>query len=162
MHSQAKLPKLELKTRQKQPISFRAPSTTLWKDWFFAYWAKAYWHKSQQHQFCANVIHWCHLFQSKLVLKVMQQDDTSCLVARCVMEGSMVFCQKNILEHSMGFHGVPFFNTQGQSDIVTHKTNKVYLSKPTFFYNTSFFATTSLTTKKTSFIWSTPILPGSS
>jgi len=27
------------------------------------------------------------------------------LVAGCVMEGSMVFCQKNILEHSTGFHG---------------------------------------------------------
>ncbi len=27
------------------------------------------------------------------------------LVAGFVMEGSMVFCQKNILEHSMGFHG---------------------------------------------------------
>jgi len=27
------------------------------------------------------------------------------LVAGCVMEGSLVFCQNNILEHSMGFHG---------------------------------------------------------
>ncbi len=27
------------------------------------------------------------------------------LVVGCVMEGSMVFCQKNIVEHSMGFHG---------------------------------------------------------
>jgi hypothetical protein len=27
------------------------------------------------------------------------------LVAGFVMEGSMVFCQKNNLEHSMGFHG---------------------------------------------------------
>jgi len=28
------------------------------------------------------------------------------LVAGCVMEGSMVFCQKNILEHPMGLHRV--------------------------------------------------------
>jgi hypothetical protein len=27
------------------------------------------------------------------------------LVAGCVMEGPIVFCQKNILEHSMRFHG---------------------------------------------------------
>ena len=27
------------------------------------------------------------------------------LVAGCVMEGSMVFCQKNTLEHSVRFHG---------------------------------------------------------
>ncbi len=27
------------------------------------------------------------------------------LVAGCVMEGSMVFCHKNILEHYMSFHG---------------------------------------------------------
>jgi hypothetical protein len=27
------------------------------------------------------------------------------LVAGCVMEGSMVLCQKNILEHSKRFHG---------------------------------------------------------
>jgi hypothetical protein len=27
------------------------------------------------------------------------------LVAGCVMEGSMMFCQKNILGHSMMFHG---------------------------------------------------------
>jgi hypothetical protein len=27
------------------------------------------------------------------------------LVAGCVMEGSVVLCQKNILEHSMRFHG---------------------------------------------------------
>jgi hypothetical protein len=27
------------------------------------------------------------------------------LVAGCVIEGSMMFCQKNILQHSMMFHG---------------------------------------------------------
>ncbi len=60
------------------------------------------------------------------------------LVAGCVMEGSMVFCQKNILEHSMSFHVdyiEMFSNTQGQSDIVLYKTNirnKVYLCKRTF------------------------------
>ncbi len=63
------------------------------------------------------------------------------LVAGCVMEGSMVFCQKNILKHSMRFHGdykEMYTNTQGQSDILIHKTNiwyKVYLGKHTFFYN---------------------------
>ncbi len=55
------------------------------------------------------------------------------LVAGCVMKVSMVFCQKNILEPSMSFHGdyikeMPT-NKRGQSDIVTHSTNiwsKVY------------------------------------
>jgi hypothetical protein len=27
------------------------------------------------------------------------------LIAGCVMEGSMVFCQKNSQEYSVGFHG---------------------------------------------------------
>jgi len=56
-------------------------------------------------------------------------------VAGCVVEGSMVFCQKNNLEHSevpWGFIKELFTNTQGQSDIVTHKTN---------FWNTDLFYT---------------------
>ncbi len=53
---------------------------------------------------CANINRRCHSHSSKLVLKVKRQDDVH-LVAGCVMEGSMVFCQKNILEHSMRFHG---------------------------------------------------------
>jgi hypothetical protein len=48
------------------------------------------------------------------------------LVAGCVMDGCMVFCLKNILEHSMVFRGdhkkLPT-NILGQSDIVTHLTN---------------------------------------
>ncbi len=39
----------------------------------------------------------------KLVLKVSNKKMH--LVAGCVMEDSMVFCQKNILEHSMSFNG---------------------------------------------------------
>jgi hypothetical protein len=58
------------------------------------------------------------------------------LVAGCVMEGSMVFCQNNILEHSMRFHGdylKRWLLTHGQSDILTHR-HKVHLCKRTFFY----------------------------
>jgi hypothetical protein len=43
------------------------------------------------------------------------------------MEGSMIFCQNNILEHYLGFHGDYkkrcILTTGGQSDIVTHPTN---------------------------------------
>jgi hypothetical protein len=49
------------------------------------------------------------------------------LVAGCVMEGSMIFCHKNILGHSMMFHGDLkkrcLSNNDGQPDIVTHTTN---------------------------------------
>jgi hypothetical protein len=49
------------------------------------------------------------------------------LAAVCVMEGSMVFCQNNILEHSMnvpwGLYIKMSTNPQCQSDIVTYKTN---------------------------------------
>jgi hypothetical protein len=49
------------------------------------------------------------------------------LVAVYVMEGSMIFCHKNVLGHSMMFHGdykkeMPT-NNHGESDIVTHTTN---------------------------------------
>ncbi len=50
---------------------------------------------------CANID--VISYSSKLVLKVSNKKMN--LVAGCVMEGSMVFCQKNILEHSMSFHG---------------------------------------------------------
>jgi len=42
------------------------------------------------------------------------------------MVGSMIFCQMNILEHSLSFHGdnkEMHTNSRGQSDIVTHTTN---------------------------------------
>ncbi len=46
------------------------------------------------------------------------------------MEGSMIFCQKNILEHSLSFFGEDKFAIKdmltiyrGQPDIATHKTN---------------------------------------
>ena len=48
------------------------------------------------------------LSRSNWFLKVKQQVDSSLLiqvVAGSVMEGSMVFCQKNILGNSMRFHG---------------------------------------------------------
>ena len=44
---------------------------------------------------CSDINCWCHLFSSlKLILKAN----------RWVMEGSMIFCQKNILEHSLSFY----------------------------------------------------------
>jgi hypothetical protein len=41
------------------------------------------------------------------------------------MEGSTIFCQKNILEQSLSFYGEKEMptNNKGQSNIVTHKTN---------------------------------------
>jgi hypothetical protein len=42
-------------------------------------------------------------YSSKLILKVSNKRMN--LVAGCVVEGSIVFCQKNIPEHSMSFHG---------------------------------------------------------
>jgi hypothetical protein len=45
------------------------------------------------------------------------------------MEGSVMFCHENILEHSLSFFGEDEFaikrdaNNGGQSNIVTHKTN---------------------------------------
>ena len=53
---------------------------------------------------CASINHWHNLFHSilfwRLHTKMMH------LVAGCVMEGSMVFCQKNIQKHPMGLHRV--------------------------------------------------------
>jgi hypothetical protein len=39
------------------------------------------------------------------------------------MEGSITFCQKNVLEVPWGLFKEMHTNTQGQSDIVTQKTN---------------------------------------
>jgi hypothetical protein len=43
------------------------------------------------------------------------------------MEGSMIFCQKNVLEYSMSFHGDYkkrcILTTGGQSDNAIHQTN---------------------------------------
>jgi hypothetical protein len=47
--------------------------------------------------YVVDVINLPKLF-SKVINKTMN------LVAECVMEGSMVSCQKNILEHYMSFH----------------------------------------------------------
>ncbi len=50
---------------------------------------------------CANTIDVIS-YSFKPVLKVSNKQVN---LVGCVMEGSMVFCQKNILEHSMSFHG---------------------------------------------------------
>ncbi len=101
----------------------------LWKDRVFAIPATACWLGRCGTDLCANLNWWLHLlcplsFISNLFWrlsnKLMQ------LVAGCVMEGSMMFCQKNILGHSMMFHGdykKRCLRNHGQSDIVTHKTN---------------------------------------
>jgi hypothetical protein len=47
------------------------------------------------------------------------------LVAGCVMEGSMVFCQNNFLEHSMSFHGDCI-----KRCLLTHRVSQIlYLTK---------------------------------
>jgi hypothetical protein len=56
----------------------------------------------------------------------------------CVVESSMVFCQKNILENSISFHGT---SIRDQSDIVTHSTNilnKVYPFQEALFHQRDF------------------------
>jgi hypothetical protein len=97
----------------------------LWKDWGFAQQAKARWHKSKQHQFMIKRKLLMSSLSSNFVLKVMQQDDASCYwVCHGRFHGSLP------KEYSGTFHGLPWglykempTNTQGQSDIVTHKTN---------------------------------------
>jgi hypothetical protein len=60
------------------------------------------------------------------------------------MEGSMIFCQENILEHSLSFfEGIKRYAylQWGKSDIVIHHTNnwnKVYSIKKIFHYKLLF------------------------
>ncbi len=80
----------------------------LWKDRGFAMWAKACWLERCGTDLCANINRWLHLlcpfsFISNLFWRLSNK--LMHLFARCVMEGSMVFCQKNILGHSRLFHG---------------------------------------------------------
>ncbi len=86
---------------------------TVLKDRGFAIRAKACWLKRcgtdlLHTDLCANINRWLHLlcpfsFISYLFWRLSNK--LMHLVAGCVMEGSMVFCQKNILGHSMMFHG---------------------------------------------------------
>jgi hypothetical protein len=63
----------------------------------------ARWHKSQQHQFmCKHKLLMSSLTHPNLFLRLSTK--MMRIEAGCVIEGSMVFCQKNILEHSMRFH----------------------------------------------------------
>jgi len=72
--------------------------TIMWKDKAFAIPAMAHWlGRCRLHLLCP-LSFISNLFW-RLSNKLMQ------LVAGCVMEGSMVFCQKNILGYSMMFHG---------------------------------------------------------
>jgi hypothetical protein len=63
------------------------------------------------------------------------------LLFGCAMKGSMIFCQKNILEHSIevpwGLFKEMITNAQGQSDIVIHQTyilNKVFTMPNGFLF----------------------------
>jgi hypothetical protein len=51
-----------------------------------------------EHKLMTTYLPFPNLFR-RLSTKMMH------LVVGCVIEGSMVFCQKNILEHSVKFHG---------------------------------------------------------
>ncbi len=80
----------------------------LWKDRGFAMWAKARWLEWCGTDSCANINRWLRLlcpysFISNLFWTLSNK--LMHLFAGCVMEGSMVFCQKNILGHSRLFHG---------------------------------------------------------
>jgi len=82
-----------------------------WKDCDVVIRARAHWLKSQQRQsMCKHKLtmlslnRWCRLSLIQTCFEG-QEPRSLHLVAEYVMEGSMVFCQKNILEHSMRFHG---------------------------------------------------------
>ncbi len=74
------------------------------RDWVFAWGAMTYWHKSQRHQFiCKHKLLRSSLTHLNLFWR--WSNKMMHLVVGWVMEGSMAFCQKNILEQSMSFHG---------------------------------------------------------
>jgi hypothetical protein len=74
------------------------------KYWGFVKWANTHWTRSHLHQFmCKHKLSASSLTHPNFFLKVSNKRMN--LLAGRVMEGCMVFCQKNILEHSMSFHG---------------------------------------------------------
>ncbi len=80
----------------------------LWKGRVFAIRAKARWLERCGTDLCANINRWLHLlcpfsFISNLFWRLSNK--LIHLVAGCVMEGSMVFCKKNIPGHSKMFYG---------------------------------------------------------
>ncbi len=78
--------------------------TLIWKDRILATRATAHWLESQQHRFlCKHKSMTSSLTHPNLFRRLSTK--MFHLVAGCVMEGSMVFCQKNILERSMRFQG---------------------------------------------------------
>ncbi len=73
---------------------------------------------------CADIIDVIS-HSSKLVLKVSNKKVN---LVGCVMEGSMVFCQKNILEHSVSFRGDYI-----KRCLLTHRVSQIlYLTKLIF------------------------------
>ncbi len=74
-------------------------TSKLWKDWIFAWRAVARQNKRQWHQFMGR---------HKSVTSSFVHPNLFWRLSNkflCAMEGSMIFCQKNILEHFMKFHG---------------------------------------------------------
>jgi len=108
------------------PFFLLQTNKLVWKDRDFARWAKARWLERQRRQFiCKHNSTMTSLSPSLPNLFWRSSTKMMHLVAGCVMEGSVVFCQKNILEHSMRFHRLfkeMFTNTRGLSDIVAHRT----------------------------------------
>jgi len=89
------------------------------KNWGFAWQAKACWHKGQRHQFiCKHKSLTSSLTHQNLLWRLSNK--IMHLVAGCVMQGSMVFFQKNILEHSMSFHG-----DYKKRFLITHRVSRM-------------------------------------
>jgi hypothetical protein len=93
-------------------------------DWGFAQLANVHWNKSQQHQFMCKRKLLMTSLSSILVLNMQHDDASCCWVCHGKFHGILP------KEYSGTFHGLPwglfkemFINTQGQSDIVIHKTN---------------------------------------
>ncbi len=75
---------------------------------FLPYWLRHIGFERCGTDLCSNINWWLHLlcpfsFISNLFWRLSNK--LMHLVVGCVMEGSMVLCQKNILGHSMMFHG---------------------------------------------------------
>jgi hypothetical protein len=85
----------------------RRPSIQLWKDRVFAIRAKAHWLERCSTDLCADINWWRHLLCPFFFISLFWRLSNKLmhLGAGFVMEGSMMFCQKNILGHSRLFHG---------------------------------------------------------
>ena len=92
----------------------------VWKDWVFAWPATAHWHKSQRHQFmCKHK----SLISSLTHPNLFWRLSTKMMLLVVPWKVPWYSAKRTFYELPWGLYkGMPT-NTQGQSDIVIHKTN---------------------------------------